>query len=89
MVLNKSEEVVIHVLAKRMADAIDKSVVLEYVKYYELLDRMGWFFETEDALRVVRSRVANGKATLETYKELSIWAGDIESQLRKEIKADD
>lgn len=85
MVLNKSEEVVIHALAKRMADAIDKSVVSEYVKYHELLDRVRWLFETEDAIRYVRLLLSQGYTTLAVYRELSIWAGKAESDLRKEV----
>lgn len=83
---NKSEEAVIHGLAKRMANAIDKSIVLDYVKYQDLLDRVAWFFETEDAMRVIRLRMLRGKSTLGTYKELAIWAGEIESELRKEVE---
>lgn len=62
---------------------------IDQMKYKILLSKVGWFFETEDALRVVRSRVANGKATLGTYKELAVWAGAVESDLRKEVEDND
>ena len=52
----------------------------------DLLNKIGFFFETEDALRVVRLRVSRGKATIGTYRDLARWAGDIEGQLRKEVE---
>lgn len=55
----------------------------------DLIDLVGFFFETEDALRVVRLRISQGKATLATYSELAGWAGDVESRLRKEVEDND
>lgn len=89
MILNKSEEAVVHEFAKRMANSIDHHIILDYVKYQELLGRIKWYFETEDALRVVRLRMLRGKSTLRTYKELAIWAGAAESDLRKEVEDND
>lgn len=63
--------------------AIDRDI-MDHVKYGKLLDKVRWFFEAEDALRVVRLRVSQGKATIGTYKDLAKWAGDVESELRRE-----
>lgn len=52
--------------------------------YSTLLEKIKFHFELEDALRTVHLRLARGKTTLETYRELSAWAGDIESELRRE-----
>jgi hypothetical protein len=62
---------------------------IDYMKYRALLSKIRWFFETEDAMQVVRLRMLRGKATLGTYKELSIWAGEAENNLRKEVEDND
>ena len=53
-----------------------------YIKHEKLLEDVAFYFECEDAMRTVRSRLFQGTATLSTYKELSVWAGDVESELR-------
>ena len=59
---------------------------MDSISYRGLLDRVKWYFETEDAMRTVRGLMFRGRATLATYKELSRWAGDIEGQLREEVE---
>lgn len=51
-------------------------------RFENLLSMVDWFFQTEDALKYLRQQVSNGKATLSTYKELAVWAGTVESDLR-------
>jgi hypothetical protein len=68
---------------KRLMVSVDDIFTGEE-KYNTLLAKVRWFFETEDALRTVHLRLVRGKTTLETYRELSVWAGDIESELRRE-----
>lgn len=51
-------------------------------KYNELLEKVDWYFETEDALRCVRFLLYKGRTTLNVYNELAMWAGDAESELR-------
>jgi hypothetical protein len=65
---------------------IDDFLLGSQAKYNDLLDKVRWFFEVEDALRVVRSRVFQGKATIGMYSALAVWAGDIESALREECE---
>lgn len=74
-----------------MGSQIDKLFkhTFGYVKYQDLLDRVRWFFEIEDAMKYVRLQVAQGYTTLGTYRELAIWAGAVESDLRKEIADND
>ena len=48
----------------------------------KLLEDVAFYFECEDAMRTVRNHLYRGTATLSTYKELSGWTGDIESELR-------
>ena len=48
----------------------------------KLLQDIAFYFECEDAMRTVRNRLYRGTATLDTYKELSGWTGDVESELR-------
>ena len=54
-----------------------------HLKHEKLLEDVAFYFECEDAMRTVRSRLFQGTATLSTYKELSLWAGDGENELRK------
>ena len=51
-------------------------------EYDELLEKVDWYFETEDTLKHVRLLLCQGRTTLGTYKELSMWAGAAESDLR-------
>ena len=53
-----------------------------YLKHEKLLEDVAFYFECEDAMRMVRERLYQGTATLSTYKELSRWAGAVESELR-------
>lgn len=55
-------------------------------KYNALIEDIDWYFETEDALRHARFLLHRGRITLSTYKELSVWAGAAESDLRKLCK---
>ena len=59
---------------------------IDRMKYKILLSKIRWFLETEDAMRTVRNLMFRGRTTLATYKELSQWAGKIESELRKEVE---
>ena len=52
-------------------------------EYEKLLSLVDWYFQCEDAQRYLRVQLTNGKVTLNTYKELSIWAGTVESDLRE------
>ena len=51
-------------------------------EYDKLLSLVDWYFQCEDAQRYLRVQLANGKVTLDTYKELSVWAGAVEFDLR-------
>ena len=53
-----------------------------HLKHEKLLEDVAFHFECEDAMRTVRGRLYLGTATLSTYKELSVWAGAVESDLR-------
>ena len=53
-----------------------------HLKHEKLLEDVAFYFECEDAMRTVRGRLCLGTATLSTYKELSVWAGAVESYLR-------
>ena len=55
------------------------------LNHRELLTSLEWFFQTEDALKTVQLLLYQGRTNLQTYRELSILAGDAENELRKEL----